>query len=90
MAEQDADRIIDFEYSFMDPNLSTQSADRLSTSYSKGFTLLTVHIVMFVMSYYITYVNILIVYTTVLMMSDKYLIIPIILLIPEGLLKQII
>ena len=90
MAEQDADRIIDFEYSFMDPNLSTQSADRLSTSYSKGFTLLTVHMVMFVMSYYITYVNILIVYTTVLMMSDKCLIIPIILLIPEGLLKQII
>ena len=55
-----------------------------------GFTLLTVHIVMFVMSYYITYVNILIVYTTVLMMSDKCLIITIILLIPEGLLKQII
>ena len=57
----------------MDPCLSTQSADRLSTSYYKGFTLLNVHIVFFARSYYLIYENILIVYTTVLMMPDKCL-----------------
>ena len=40
MEYHDLDRILDFAHSLMDPNLSSQSADRPSTCFSKGFSLL--------------------------------------------------